>query len=520
MSASGATHAFIGGRILSMDPWYPAPEVVVVEHGRIAAVGERGLLQAYPHASRESLGERVLLPGFIDAHNHLSIAALHPLWADLSDVRTLEALLAALRAQADRDPEVRWVRGAGWSEIGTGLVPDRHDLDALGLERPVLVAHYSLHQGVVCSRGLDELGIGRRTPDPPGGEIVRGPDGEPTGLLVERAWSDAHRRSLAASAGAERWGDLIAARGRVLLRDGITGVHDAACPPSAEAVYRALASARALPISVLVMPHGEALFHAPDATRLAGPATGDGDEWMRVGPVKLFADGGVAPAFDLGIGGAAARYGSCFPDLADHVQRAVEHGFAVAVHAIGNAALATALDAFDRAVRVRPQHDRRFRIEHAVLASPAQLRRMAALGVMAVVQPGFLHHLGALVERIPVEGAAWLAFGDMARAGLVLAASSDDPCAFHEPLRAAVYGATRRTGSGSIVGRDQAVAYEDWLRAYTAGAALAGGQEHERGSLTPGKRADLVVLEGGVDPSAPPRVVETWVAGERVHTAA
>ncbi len=268
------------------------------------------------------------------------------------------------------------------------------------------------------------------------------------------------------------------------------------------------------------MPHGEALLQGPDATRLAGPVTGEGDAWVRVGPIKLFADGGITPAFDLEIGGASVQYGSCFPDLADHLLRAVEHGFGVAVHAIGNAALSAALDGFERAGRLRRHRDHRFRVEHAALVSPAQLRRMAALGAVAVVQPGFLEHLGPLVEGLPVEGAAWLAFGDMIRAGLVLAASSDDPCAFHAPLRAAALGATRCTGSGSIVGREQTVSYEDWLRAYTAGAAYAGGQEHERGSLTPGKRADLVVLEGDLDAAEPPRVVETWVAGQRVHAAA
>ena len=104
----------------------------------------------------------------------------------------------------------------------------------------------------------------------------------------------------------------------------------------------------------------------------------------------------------------------------------------------------------------------------------------------------------------------------MARAGLRLAGSSDDPCAFHEPLRTSAYGATRRTGSGGVLGAEQALGYEEWLRAYTAGAAYAGGQEDERGSITPGKRADLVVVEGDLDAEHPPRVVETWVAGERV----
>lgn len=500
-----------------MDPWRPAPEVVVVEGERIAAVGGRDLLQAFPHASREALGDRTLLPGFIDAHNHLSIAALHPLWADLRAVRTPDDLRAALAAQAARDPEARWIRGVGWNEIGTGLVPDRHDLDALDLGRPVLVAHFSLHQGVVCSRGLDALGIGRGTPDPPDGTIVRGADGEPTGLLVEGAWGEAHARSLAGSADPERRAALVAARARVLIRDGITCVHDAACAPSAETVYRRLAAAGALPLSVLVMPHGEAFLRPPDATRLDGPRTGEGDAWLRVGPVKLFADGGVAPALELRCGDASARWGSCLPDLARGARTAVAHGFGVAVHAIGNVAVSAALDAFEDVAGVGRSPTHRLRIEHAALTSPAQLRRMAGLGAAAVVQPGFLEHMGALVQDLPVQDAAWLAFGDMLRAGVVLAASSDDPCAFHVPLHAAALGTTRTTGSGDVVGPEQAVGQVEWLRAYTAGAAVAGGQEHERGSLTPGKRADLVVLAGPLGGTVPPRVVATWVAGMRVH---
>jgi predicted amidohydrolase YtcJ len=149
------------------------------------------------------------------------------------------------------------------------------------------------------------------------------------------------------------------------------------------------------------------------------------------------------------------------------------------------------------------------------------LAELAALGGVAVVQPGFLAHLGQAVEGIRFDDATWLPFGDIAEAGVALAASSDDPCTFHEPVRTSAYGATRRTGSGAVLDADQAVPYGDWLRAYTAGAAHAGGQEHERGSLAPGLRADLVVLEGDldapIDVAHPPRVAQTWVAGALVH---
>ncbi|MFI5366247.1 MAG: amidohydrolase [Candidatus Binatia bacterium] len=511
--------AFVGGRILTMDPAHHAPETVLIENDRIAAVGERGVLAAYPNASIEDLRGRTLLPGFIDAHNHLSIAALHPLWADLSQVRSMEELGAALREQAAREPEADWVRGTGWNEVTTGVLPERHALDALGFDRPVIVAHYSLHQCVVSSRGLDLLEIGRTTPDPPGGVIARGMDGAPSGLLIERAWSAAHARSVGAYHNPERWASLFATRARQLLREGITCVHDAACAPSAEAVYRAMRTAGTLPISVLMMPHGEAILTAPPAERLNGPPTGEGDEQLRVGPIKLFADGGIAPAMDVSVGGVRSSFGIAFPDLAEHMAAAVRRGFRVAVHALGNVGLQNALDAFVGAARVRKDDDHRFRVEHASLAGRSQIAEMAALGVIGVVQPGFVHHVGRAVEGVPFDEEIWLPFGDMARANIPLAASSDDPCAFWEPLRTASHGTTRRTGSGGILGPEQALGYEEWLRAYTAGAAYAGGQEHERGTLTPGKRADLVIVEGTLDAEHPPRVVETWVAGERVYAA-
>jgi len=510
--------AFTGGRILSMDPQCPHPDVVVVADGRIAAVGSQDLLSAFPDAALCDLEGRALLPGFIDAHNHLCIAALHPVWADLSAVSTEEELRDALADQAAREPEARWIRGFGWNEA-TGLRPDRALLDQFGFDRPVIVAHYSLHQCVVSSCGLDELGIGSTTKDPDGGSIERDDKGRATGLLVERAWSEAHARSLADYADADRWAELVARRARVLLSDGITCVHDAACPPCAEDLYFSMAREGSLPLSVLTLPHPEALLMPLSVARLDGPTTGEGDERVRVGPIKLFADGGVTPAIDASVGGQRFQTGTRFADLGEGVLLAHSRGFRVAVHAIGNLGLAAALEAFARADRTRSTLDARFRIEHASLASTEQIRAMAELGVVGVVQPGFLHHMGQAIEQVPFDGDTWMRFGDMAREGVALAASSDDPCTFHEPLRTSSHGATRITGSGGVLDPEQSIDYVEWLRAYTAGAAWAGGQEEERGSLTPGKRADMIVLEGELDPMDPPLVKETWVAGECVFRA-
>lgn len=509
--------AFLSGRILTMDSRHADPEVVVIEGERIAAVGERGLLDAYPGVVRRDLQGRTLVPGFIDAHNHLSIAALHPLWADLSQVRTLEELERALRDQAAREPEAAWIRGAGWNETTTGLVLDRQQLDALGFDRPIVLAHYTLHQCVVSSQGLDELGIGRTATDPPGGMIARGTDGLPSGLLIERAWSRAHAASVAAYHDPGRWAELFAFRARQLLADGITCVHDAACSPEAEAVYRKMASAGTLPIAILAMPHPAAILLDPVEARLDGPPTGDGDEELRIGPMKLFADGGIAPAMSIVVAGHRSSFGIDFPGLDEQVLKCVERGFRVAVHAIGNVGLEHTLRAFERAARCFPGRDHRFRVEHACLASAAQLGRMAALGAVGVVQPGFLDHVGKAAEAVPCEENVWLPFGEMRQRGIPLAASSDDPCAFHEPLRIASHGVTRRTGSGGVLGSEQSLPFQEWLHAYTMGAAYAGEQERERGSLTPGKRADLVILEGALHADHPPRVSETWVRGRRVH---
>ncbi len=502
-----------------MDSAHTTAEVVVVDGERIVAAGGRALIERHPGAVRVDLAGRTLTPGFVDAHTHLSIAALHPRWADLSAVHDADALGAALRAQAAAEPDASWVRGVGWSDLGSGFAPTRHDLDAIGLDRPVIVVHYSYHQCVVSSAGLDALGIGRSTPDPPGGLIERGPDGEPTGLLVERAFSAAHERSIEPYRDPDRWDEHIEAAARALWRDGVTCVHDAACPPSAEAAYRRLHRRGALPVGVLVMPHPEALLVPIDEGRLDGPPTGEGDAWLRVGPVKLFADGGVLPALDGHVQGHRVRMGVVFGDLAQQATRAVERGFRVAVHAIGNRGLAAALDAFEVAGRARPDEDHRFRVEHATLAGPADVRRMRALGAIGVVQPGFVHHMGGAVEGLRFDDATWLPFGDLAAAGVPLAASSDSPCAFAEPLLTSARGTTRITSRGTVLGPDQGLSYTDWLRAYTAGAAYAGGQEDERGRLVPGLRADLVVLEGALDAEHPPRVVETWVAGRRVYAA-
>ena len=464
----------------------------------------------------EDLGGRTVVPGLIDAHHHLSLVALHPRWADLSPATTVAEVAGALAAQALREPGARWIRGAGWEHPADLAAAD---LDAMGLDRPVMVAHYSLHQAVVSSAGLDELGLSAATPDLDGGRILRDGQGRPTASCSSGPGARRTPGPWRTTRTPTGWGDLIVERGRQLLAEGVTAVHDAACSPAAEAVYRALAAAGRLPLSVLALPHPPALFSTPDPGRLDGPPTGEGDEWLRVGPVKLFADGGMAIAVDATSAGRRRRAGLLFPGVPDSALAAVERGFRVAVHAMGNAGLEVALAAFEEVDRRFPGAGHRGRVEHVSLAAPDQLRRMAAVGAVGVVQPGLLPVLGANVAHLAFDDVAWMPWADALEAGVRLAASTDSPCADFRPLVTMAGGVSREVGPGVHLGPDQALDYLTWLEAWTAGAAFAGGQEGERGRLDPGLRADLVVLDGGLDLADPPRVAQTWVAGRLVHDA-
>ncbi|MCC7076282.1 MAG: amidohydrolase family protein [Acidimicrobiia bacterium] len=504
--------AFSGGRILTMDGSGVEPAAVIVQDGRVLATGGRDLIDAYPEAVRVDLADRTLVPGFIDAHNHLTLASLLPAWVDLTSVRDPHAAVARLVSHAAAHPEQPWVRAWGWNQLDTGLHLDADVLDSAGLDKPVIAVDFSFHRAAVCRRGLEILQIGRGTPDPPGGEVGRAGDGAPNGILVERAWSDACAAAVAAELVPERLEAAIVARSEALLADGITCVHDAACPPEAEAVLADMACRATLPIGVVAMPHPRALLARLDPARLDGPVTGEGDVWLRTGAVKLFADGGVAPAVRGDLGGAHLELGTLMPGLADDMRLALGAGFDVAVHAFGNAGFELALDAWVSAGGETA--GRRLRVEHACLLSAEQARRAADLGVVAVVQPGFVRHVGRYLGSLDLAGMDWMPFATLRDAGVPIAASSDDPCALHEPVLTAAIGALRHApGEAPLAPACQSLPYEDWLHAYTHGAAIAGGQAGERGSIRPGLRADLVVLRGALDAETPPQVDETWVAG-------
>lgn len=497
----------------TMDSRVPTAQALAIDGGIVLEVGPAEIAAKYTNSDVVDAGGRAVLPGFVDAHHHLSVEALHPIWVDLSGAPDAETIVSRLRRAAE-PPGTGWIRGCQWNSLAVRL--SRDDLDAVGTDRPILVACGSFHRGLVSSAGIDELGLVARTEDPPGGKFGRDAAGVPNGFLREAAWGLAHAATIRSFEDPERWGDLIVDRCRELLRHGITAVHDTTVSASAAAVYASLAASGRLPLSVLGFPHAEEiLMGMDDAAWKLGP-TGEGNEHYRTGPIKLFADGGPDLAIDACTHGRRIETGMLFPQMRETMHRAFERGFGVAVHAMGNLGLRKTIAAWqDAATASTPP----LRIEHATLAGPNEVRDLKRIGATAVVQPSFVDVLGPVAASLDFDEETWMPFRELDDAGVLMAASSDSPCSISAPLLESSFGVTRRTSGGVDVVPEQSLPFERWLEMYTAGSADAGGQADERGRLRSGLRADFVVLDCSLSDPSTLRVAETWVSGERVYGA-
>lgn len=503
----------VNADVRTMDSRHPAADAVAIESGVFLEVGPNEIASKYPNSDVMDAGGRIVLPGLVDAHHHLSIEALHPIWVDLGDATDVGTVVEQLRRAAE-SPGDGWIRGCRWNSFAVRL--SRDDLDAVGTDRPILVACVSFHRGLVSSAGLDALGITADIEDPPGGQYGRDASGVPNGFLREAAWGQAHAATIRSFGDRDRWGDLIVERCHELLRRGITAVHDTSVPASAAAVYASLAASGRLPVSVLGFPHAEAILTGMDDGAWQLGPTGEGDAHYRTGPVKLFADGGRDLAIDATTRGQRIRTGVLFPQMTETMHRAIDRGYAVAVHAMGNSGLRHAMEAWRSAATDSAPP---LRIEHATLAGPDEVRELKRIGASAVVQPAFVDMLGSMAAGLDFEDATWMPFRDLDDAGVLMAASSDSPCSISSPLLECTFGATRRTAAGIDVAPEQALPFERWLEMYTAGSADVGGQTDERGRVRPGLQADFVVLDGTLAESSSLRVAETWVSGERVYLA-
>jgi predicted amidohydrolase YtcJ len=517
-----------GAAIYTMDAVQPRAQNLAVADGKIVACGETSLDELVgPRTRVVDLNGRAVVPGFVDAHVHFGSLAMSRQQVDLDAAATLEAGLAALRQAAEALPAGAWLRGRGWDRNRWGRLPTAADLDAAVGNRPAALSSHDGHSLWLNSAGMRASGVDRTTSGPPGGVIERDAHGEPSGVLFENA-QDLVRRSIPEPTD-DQVRDAIRRALPIAAAAGLTGIHNLEDSRSRRA-FQSLEAAGELTLRVYHgVPRGE-LFKAADQ-RLR---TGAGSDWLRIGPVKLFADGALgsrtAHMLEPYTGQAADGYRGVATlqpdDLEEAMRQAADAELDLAVHAIGDAAVRSVLDAYARSrAAYAPLKSRMLRIEHAQLIQPDDVPRFAALGVIASMQP--IHavadwrtadaHWG---ERSR-HGYAWC---DMLRSGAVLAFGTDAPVESIEPLRTLYAATTRLDPHGEPPGGwypHQRVSLKEAVHAYTAGSAAAERATARRGSLSVGKDADLVVLSPdpfALEPAAlrDTRVEMTMVGGRIV----
>jgi predicted amidohydrolase YtcJ len=528
----------VGAPVYTADPARPWADAVAVRAGRIAAVGsERELAGLRGPATRVlQLAGGLVLPGFQDAHVHTAAGGLELAQCDLHEVEPDGYPAAVARYAADH-PDDGWVVGGGWVMDAFGVAgPHLAALDAVVADRPVYLESTDGHSAWVNRRALELAGVARATPDPPRGRIERDAAGEPTGALHEAAMGLVG--DLVPDPGQAGWEAAIERGQAHLHRLGVTAWQDAAVAPEMLAAYRALAERGRLTGRVVA-----ALRWEPDAgqAQLADlverrkAATGR----LRAGAVKLFADGVfenrtaamLAPYLD-GQGRPTGNHGIgmlAADELARVVTALDAEGFDVHVHAIGDRAVRDTLDAFAAAAAANGRRDARHQIAHLQFVHPDDRPRFRRLGVIANAQPywscldGYMREL--TLPFLDPERAGWqYPWASLRRAGAVLAFGSDWTVSTADPL-AEIEVATRRVAPDDRDAEpflpDERIDLPAALDAFTSGSAYALRLEAETGSVTPGKLADLAVLDRDpFDPAAGPvgdaRVLATLVEGEPV----
>jgi len=531
------THADLlltNGRILTMSG--RAASALAILRDRVIAVGDDGDILALrgPRTRVYDLGGRLALPGFTDSHLHLAGLARRFLQVDLTGTPTLWRALSRIAAKVKRTPRGEWITGAGLDKNLWGdQWPSRHDLDRVAPSHPVALRTRDGHTAWVNSLALKLSGITARTKSPPGGVIRRDAKGRPTGILHETAMrlvygSRAFRQPEVAPA------ELRTAL-RSLLRQGITSAH---VMGEAEtlALAQELRQRGGLDLRLTCYRAVDAL----DDLIAAGIRSGFGDEWIRIGGVKLLVDGalgsqtawmfrpyggaGSQPAgvpgvpFDFAQGrpmpatyGVPVLYGR---ELREIIHRATHAGLACAIHAIGDRANAEVLDAFGEIAQLGAGAELLpnvadcksalpHRIEHAQLLRPRDIPRFARLGVIASMQP--CHMLGdiPIAERYWGRRSRWAyPIASLLKAGAAVAFGSDAPVETSDPIKGIYAAVECKMLNGEPKGgwyrREEGIGVMAALRAYTVGPAIATGEVNLKGRLLPGFLADIVVLSDDI----------------------
>jgi predicted amidohydrolase YtcJ len=510
--------------------------------GRILAMGSDADIEALvgPGTVVEDMHGATVLPGLIDAHNHLLMTGQILQQIQLYDCRNIGQILERVQVSVAQSPPGAWILGRGWDEslLAEQRHPTRHDLDRVAPDHPV-VLHRVWNRLVAKTRAIERAGISRETPDPPAdqpyaGGFERDSDGVPTGLFRDRA-----KELITAHVPKPTQAELVAAIQTACQeynRLGITAVSEPGLSPEQmrafhEAALQGMLTVRTA-MSISGWGFGAQSEDALIRDRLAGIGVmgGFGDDLLWIDGVKLMPDGGVgdrtARMYDPYVGEPDNRGTWTVPpdELIDHIQWSHEHGYAMDIHTCGDEAQDVAVQAFARAQETAPNPRLRHRVHHAYLPTETALATMAKHQIPAVVSNPFLWSLGESY-RISIgdeRAARMMPMRTYLDRGVPLAGSSDSPVATHNPWIGMASAITRTTVQGTALGADERLTPDEALAMYLTGGAFVLNRQAAIGRIAPGTMADLVVLDA--DPrTLPPDALmnveprATMLGGEWVH---
>lgn len=533
MSGEEGLKLFYGGAIHTYDPRLPRAEAVAVKGGTIAAVGSVSACRSVLGPVYESfdLDGCTLLPGFCDAHMHPLPVIFFAMNCSLSEVKTMEEVVSRLQAAAAGTRPGGWVIGLNFDEQGMDAprLPSRHDLDLVSADHPVIVFKHDGHSVIACSKAMKSAGVTSETRTPRGGAIDRDEHGMPLGVFRENALP-----LILDHVPLPDLDEFIAGGKKVfgrMLEHGITSLgvileSNAAGAGGAIGSYDIAAMELLRPVmpqslNAYVITGSISSIESARAALCGSPVRQD-----RVAGLKIIADG---------------TFGSCTAAMAEPFSdRPGEAGFMlkreediyalmvqahtagnqIAIHAIGDKANRTCLDLYGRLLARYPRADHRHRIEHASIMDRAMLQKARELGLVLCVQPMFVHSDMPYLEKRLGRKRMGITypFRSMLEAGIPVAASSDAPVETQDVMAAVECAVTRE---GYVP--EQAITVAQAIGMYTLNAAYAQFEENAKGSITSGKRADLVVL-GGNPFTAPPDalhaipVLKTFIAGDLLYS--
>ena len=532
-----ASMILLNGVIYTLDGRKPVVSALAIRGDRILAAGsDEEIRSAFRSERTIDLGGKPVYPGFIDSHAHLESLGAALMNLDLSGCTSEEEAAARVGAAVRDTVGGGWIRGRGWDQnlwSGQGF-PSRASLDRVSPSVPVFLTRVDGHAVWVNTKALEIAGLDEKTPDPPGGKILRDRSGRPTGVFIDNALELVQAVIPPPSHG-ERT-EAVKRAVRECLSCGLTEVHDMGVDSEGVAIYRDLIASGSFPFRVYVAVAGSSpAFWS--SVRKSGPLKDAFEGKLSVRAVKFYADGALGSrgaaliepyADDPGNRGLTLTSRA---ELLEAAGEALDAGFQICTHAIGDRANAFVLDVYDEALTSRgaKERDVRFRVEHAQVLAPHEIPGFKALGILPGMQashctsdmPWAERRLGP--ERI--KGA--YAWRSLIRAGSIIPGGSDFPVESPNPLRGFYAAVTRQDREGNPPegwNPGEKMTREEALRSYTLWGAYAGFQEKEKGSLEAGKWADLVVLTDDIMKIEPrailsTRVVTTIVAGEVVYDA-